>query len=738
MLDNIFMQILDMTTRGSVAILAVLLARLLLKRAPKIYSYLLWGVVLFRLLCPVSIQMPVSLIPEFTPVEQSYTLQDEPISAFSAGVAAYEAVGDALNGGLGVQHIYTQETQDTGMPVIVTAQWWEVWVLFGQYVWLAGLIGLGAYSIVTYLKLRIRLIGAQHFSANIYLSGNVPSAFVLGVFRPRIYLPMFIEQGEREYILAHEQHHIRRLDHIFKLIGYIALMLHWLNPLVWLAYILFCKDMEMSCDEAVIKKLGPEIRADYAATLLSLSTGYAKVAVMPLAFGEGDTKGRVKNMSRWKKPKLWICVIAALVVIGVGAVLVTDPLNKQEPYDDSQLNPIDPSRYNLDFPLFDEIQSWAGWTGEAPLWAGCLNAQKLQYSNVQHLPIYKFDTRQELKAFMTNVEAYLTMSDSSKGVPAFTGTASRYDEAFFGEYSLLLVYVPSGNSGRAFRVSGAEENHNTASFVMHIEETASALIKDETEKSGWFITVAVADSEIAKFTDFDADLSVGEDELKISYIRAEPDGSFFNVDVPLMVTDLSGISNAAKKAVEMEWVAYDKMPELDRQLSSHLWGSVYMYADSWQQAISELNLNIENPLENLSYLQKGNYLDGKDVEPGIPRVQTTLLATASTYRQLSQVSLRTGYTLDNVRITLRATVWNQGGIYRTGGGFSEWAAIAQGKTATASGNETLLVQTDKIENYCTLDAYWVDGNVLYNIYLVGEPGQQEQLKKVMNQLLGDI
>ena len=205
-----------------------------------------------------------------------------------------------------------------------------------------------------------------------------------------------------------------------------------------------------------------------------------------------------------------------------------------------------------------------------------------------------------------------------------------------------------------------------------------------------------------------------------------------------MVTDLSGISNAAKKAVEMEWAAYDKMPELDRLASSHMWGSVYMYANSWQQALTDLNLKIKNPLENLAYFEKGNYLDGMDIAQGKPRVQTTLLATASTNRQLSQVSIRTGYTLDNVRITLRATVWNQGGIYRTGGGFSEQAAIAQGKTATASGNETLLVQTDKIENYCTLDAYWVDGNVLYNIYLVGEPGQQEQLQKVMNQLLTEV
>lgn len=208
--------------------------------------------------------------------------------------------------------------------------------------------------------------------------------------------------------------------------------------------------------------------------------------------------------------------------------------------------------------------------------------------------------------------------------------------------------------------------------------------------------------------------------------------------MPLPATDLSVISELAKQAIRIEWDTYDKMPEFDRHASSHLWGSVYMYADSWQEAINHLNLNIINRLEYATFLKKGNYMDGKDVTPEKQRVQTTLLATASTGRQISQVSIRTGYTMEDVRITFQATVWNQGGVYQTGGGHSEQAKFLQGTTVTSSGKDTLLVQSDKIENYCTLDAYWVDGNVLYNIYLVGEPGQQEQLQKVMNQLLAEV
>ena len=733
MLDKLFMQILDLTFRGSLVIICVLLVRLLLKKAPKIYSYLLWSVVLFRLLCPVSIQTPVSVMPEFEPVEQSYTLQDQPISAFSAGVAAYEAVGDALNGGLGVQHIYTQQTQESGMPVIVTAQWWEVWVLFGKYLWLAGMVGLAAYSIAVYLKLRYQLIGSAKLQGNIYLSDGIPSPFVLGLIRPKIYLPSFIGEHERSYILIHEQHHIRRLDHVVKLVAYIALMLHWFNPLVWLAYILFCKDMEMSCDEAVVQKMGPQIRADYAASLLNLATGHRIVTVMPLAFGEGDTKGRVKNMSRWKKPKLWICIIAVFVILGVGVILLTDPLDtpQEDPFKATYAdpNPLIPEG------IFDITQSWAGWTGEGLVWAG-LNANKLQYSNIQHLPIMKFDTRQELDAFMERTGDYLTMNDSSQGVPSFYETAQKYSESFFKENTLMLVYIPSGNSGRTFRVS--QIRCSGSYFVIHVEETPSAQIK-EPKKSGWFITAAVPDSMIADCTDFDADITnLSQKAPQISGSRSEPDGSFFTVDVPLLVTDLSAVSQEAKQLIQKDWAAYDAMPEFNRMVSSRLWGCVYMYGDSWRQAMKDLNLDIKNPLENLSYLKKGNYMDGKDVAQGKQRVQTTLLATASSNRQLSQVSIRTGYTMEDVRITFRAIVWNEGGVYQTGGGHSEHATFQQGAALTVSGNEALLVQTDKIENYCSLDAYWVDGNVLYNIYLVGQPGQQEQLQKVMNKLLSEV
>ena len=330
MLDTVFLRILDMTRTGSVVILAVLLARLLLKRAPKVYSYALWAIVLFRLICPVTLEAPVSLLPEAEPVSQSYELSQEPISAAGAGVAAYRLVGDAINGGLGVQHVATTQRDALGNIRYITTDWWNVMLLFGQYLWLAGLLGMLLYGMISYWKLQRRLRTAILLRQNIYLAEGIGSPFVIGFFRPRIYLPEGLGEKEQTYILLHEQAHIRRGDPLLKVLAWFSLCLHWFNPLVWLAFTLACRDMEMSCDEAVLKKLGGEIRAEYAASLLSLATGRRIIAGAPLAFGEGDPKGRIKNLAKWKKPALWVILAAGIGCVILGICLITDPASEEK------------------------------------------------------------------------------------------------------------------------------------------------------------------------------------------------------------------------------------------------------------------------------------------------------------------------------------------------------------------------------------------------------------------------
>ena len=210
------------------------------------------------------------------------------------------------------------------MTRYVTADWWSVWILFGKYVWAAGMAVMLLFSAFSYRRINKQIEIAVPILDNIWIADDIKSPFVIGFVRPRIYLPGNLGEKEQEYIILHEQHHIRRFDHIFKALAFLALTIHWFNPLVWLAFGLACKDMEMSCDEAVIRKLGGKFRADYSASLLSLATGRRIIAGSLLAFGEGDTKGRIRNLAKWKKPAVWVLILAMVVCLILGVCLLTD------------------------------------------------------------------------------------------------------------------------------------------------------------------------------------------------------------------------------------------------------------------------------------------------------------------------------------------------------------------------------------------------------------------------------
>jgi len=328
MLDRLYMDILDMSKTATIVILVVLLVRLLLKRTPKVFSYALWSVVLLRLLCPVAIESTVSIVPQLPSTSSGYTLSDEPIDFAGAGMAAYHAAGDALNGGLGIQHIATTEKTEDGMTRYVSTDWWSVWILFGKYVWVIGIAAMLAYSGLSYWKIRKKVQIAVPLRDNILIADDIQSPFVIGFIKPKIYLPCTLGEREQAYIILHEQHHIRRFDHVIKALAFLALTIYWFNPLVWIAFVLACKDMEMSCDEAVIRKLGSGVRADYSASLLTLATGHRIIAGTPLAFGEGDTKGRIRNLAKWKKPAIWVLVLTIILCLILGVCLLTDRVSR--------------------------------------------------------------------------------------------------------------------------------------------------------------------------------------------------------------------------------------------------------------------------------------------------------------------------------------------------------------------------------------------------------------------------
>lgn len=310
-MNTVFLQVLNMSLIASYVILFVLAARLLLKKAPKIFSYTLWGAVLFRLVCPFSFEGLFSLLPIHTnPIPSDIVYAKVP--RVNTGI---EMIDHAVNPVLA--------TQAPAQAASVNPM--QVWVSIGSWIWLIGIASLLIYSLASLLRLRKNLVGAVKWCDQIFLADHIASPFVIGVIRPKIYLPSNLSTREQEYIILHEQTHIRRFDHMIKIIAFMVLILHWFNPLVWLAFFLCSKDMEMSCDESVLKHMDADVRGEYSASLLSLATGRKRIAGIPLAFGEGDTKSRIKNVLNYKKPAFWIVALAIIVCVVLAVCLIANP-----------------------------------------------------------------------------------------------------------------------------------------------------------------------------------------------------------------------------------------------------------------------------------------------------------------------------------------------------------------------------------------------------------------------------
>lgn len=315
-MESLFISVLNMSLTASYVIGAVMLVRLFLKKAPKIISYALWAVAGLRLVIPFTFESIFSLIPfRSQPISQTAALGENVSFGSSAG-AALEAIGDAANGGLGTITVHLGKTAD-GYPITTEAYHSEVWLMFGSYLWIIGIAVLLIYSVVSIILLNRRLHVATLIEDNIYEAENLKTPFVLGFFRPKIYIPSGLSEEEKSYIILHEQTHIRRFDHLVKMVAFFILCVHWFNPLVWVAFQLMGADMEMSCDERVLKEMGSKIKQAYSTSLLSLATGRRLINGSPLAFGEGNVKGRIKNILNFKKPAAWVMVVSIILVVAL-------------------------------------------------------------------------------------------------------------------------------------------------------------------------------------------------------------------------------------------------------------------------------------------------------------------------------------------------------------------------------------------------------------------------------------
>ena len=315
-MNELFLKIINMSISASWLILAVLILRLVLKKAPKWVNVLLWGIVAVRLICPFSFESALSLIPS------AETFPEKVISGPSFDIqTGISPVDNRINDYLGDRYfegVTVPANNGNNIMTILTI------------VWIIGILLLVAYTIISYRRLHREIDTAVHYKDNIFQSENVSSPFVLGIINPRIYLPFSMNEQDLEHVVAHEQAHIRRKDHWWKPLGFLLLTIYWFNPLMWLAYVLLCRDIELACDEKVIKGLSNEQRADYTQALVACSVNRRMIAACPLAFGEVGVKERVKSVMNYKKPAFWVIIIAVIICVGVAVCFLTNP--KQDRY----------------------------------------------------------------------------------------------------------------------------------------------------------------------------------------------------------------------------------------------------------------------------------------------------------------------------------------------------------------------------------------------------------------------
>ncbi len=741
-MTEFFLTIVNMSISASWIVLAVLLLRLVLKKAPKWITVLLWGIVAVRLICPFSFESALSLIPSAETISPEIMVDATPeihsgFSTFNNAVNPIISESFAPTPGASVNPL-------------------QIWIPVLAIVWVIGVAAMLFYTAISYWRVKRKIGTAVLLRGNIFQSENVVSPFVLGIIKPKMYLPFQIAEQDMAHVIAHENAHIRRKDHLWKPLGFLLLTVHWFNPLVWLGYILLCRDIELACDEKVIKEMDGEQKADYSQALLTCSVNRRMIAACPLAFGEVGVKDRVKSILNYKKPAFWIIVvaIAASLVMAVcfltnpasnqlqnieflnlstianntACVLVSDgtgytrvdankelltelidiPISKKEisisrsegrstshtivlqsaqdvrpstyshisgvyihfnstftsVWVDNGVKPtlsyrvLNPAKaktiYNniaqspvveeelpedaliwmdlevlkLNWPMYFELPTAKGlevyiwqmaegsyscgllpgrnlsytqqelwdleknaaalgvmqtiisyyisngevakedvtiipitmphssyaynideayrqrltelfWAGvpnaDNPvmlttfsyatcsntnwIFAGALNKDKMYISSVQHLPIYKFDTLEDLQRFKKNFENHHTLDQGYNEVPSFNEVTANYDESFFEDNSLILVYVAANNSTHRFGVQGLIFNDSI--FCVNVKETTGAEAVD-TAMASWFITLAVPDEQIKNCTTFDASLqhafeeNIPEDEENVT------------------------------------------------------------------------------------------------------------------------------------------------------------------------------------------------------------------------------
>lgn len=312
-MEVLFLKLLNMSITASYLVFAVIALRLLLTKAPKAVRCVLWGLVAVRLICPFSFESSLSLIPSSETIPQDIIYSQSP--AIQSGIPEWNNIVNPI-----LSESLSPEPGASVNPV-------QVLLFVASDVWIIGIIGMVLYAVISYFRLHKKTREGVVYQKNIWLCDHIFTPFILGLFHPRIFLPSSLDVKDMEYVIAHEQAHLKRHDHLLKPLGFALLTVYWFQPVMWLAYIMFCRDIEFACDEKVIKEMGAESKKSYSNALINCSASYQFVSPCPLAFGEVNVKGRIKAVLNYKKPAFWVVFLAVAASIAAAVCFLSNPKN---------------------------------------------------------------------------------------------------------------------------------------------------------------------------------------------------------------------------------------------------------------------------------------------------------------------------------------------------------------------------------------------------------------------------
>ena len=461
----VFLKLLNLSISASWLVLAVLVLRLVSKRSPKWVNVLLWGIVALRLVLPFSIESALSLIPSAETVSPA-AVQFDPAPTITSGVSV---IDNAVNPSLS-EHFAAVPTASVN-PLYV-------WAYLAGWVWLIGLAAMLAYALVSYLRLRRRVSVSLRVRENIYLCDAISSPFILGVVKPRIYLPSGLDEVQRQNVLSHERAHLARRDHWWKPLGFALLAVYWFNPVLWLAYTLLCRDIELACDERVIRTMDESAVKTYSTVLLACSMPRKAVITCPLAFGEVGVKERVKNALHYKKPAFWVVAASVAVCVVVAVCFLTNP------------------------PTDTDAAGLVGFHREQVTYADVTDASGAQPSNVQL-------TAEETDAVYALLDAlqYKRLGAASAMEDCyarlyFISAAGERCEIMLSEREMLVNPITDGKTARLYELrSGSTELRDYLFGCIGASEPAEEEMKTMTEPTlSLTLTVPAAWEDIAELS----------------------------------------------------------------------------------------------------------------------------------------------------------------------------------------------------------------------------------------------